>query len=275
MDGVDFLRMLHAILINKAGRNISSNEVHWRQLFTASEDSLTSTILGTLLYLPRELFWKILINSCYDQEILHASTIQLIEFWPRWTIDATADGWVEPDIFIRTVDFDLIVEAKRYDYDQQRIEQWEREYCGYLNNFKEDNRRVYLLAIGGISNSDTETIKLGEQSIKVIKCRWSSLVNQIKLVRTDISIGKLCIPNSDSVLTILDDLILGFRIHGYFVGEWMEHTAFHLYRGLNKSSLTMLDGLGHEFNLVNRANPFQRIHISDTSLFFLKQLKYQ
>ncbi len=61
--------MLHAILNNKAGKSIAGSEVHWRQLFTASEDSLTSTIFGYLFHLPIELFWQILNKACYIESL--------------------------------------------------------------------------------------------------------------------------------------------------------------------------------------------------------------
>ena len=129
--------MIQAILSNKAGRNFLSNQFYWKDLFSASEDSLTSTLFGTLLYLPRELFWRILRGAIYEcgiegleSEIVH------IEFWPHWiTSNSTNKIYIEPDLFIRTSNYDLIIEAKRYDFDQQNKFQWENQFKEYLNQY--------------------------------------------------------------------------------------------------------------------------------------------
>jgi hypothetical protein len=103
--------MLHAIDQNKAGRNFSDSEVRWRQLFYKSEDSLTSSIIGGLMYLPDDLFWQVLSNSIKDSVLPKGShTIIHCDFWPSWNAQGTNNTTrVEPDVFIRTESFDLIM----------------------------------------------------------------------------------------------------------------------------------------------------------------------
>ncbi|MFI5140284.1 MAG: hypothetical protein ACHQIM_20865, partial [Sphingobacteriales bacterium] len=129
--------MLQAINSNKAGRNISSTEVHWREIFKSSEDSLTSTIFGLLFYLPSELCWKIIRESCYEFLIPFPSKVTVKEYWPSWnSVNTNNTNYIEPDLFIRTPEFDLIIEAKRYDYGQQYRAQWEGEIRAYFNEYK-------------------------------------------------------------------------------------------------------------------------------------------
>ena len=109
--------MLHAIQKNKMGHSIASSDVHWSALFKASEDSLTSTIFGSLLHLPTDLFWQVLKRACYGSDLEGVDeNIESIEFWPHWNAkDSTNANYVEPDVFIRTQNTDVIIEAKRYD----------------------------------------------------------------------------------------------------------------------------------------------------------------
>ncbi|MDB5250655.1 MAG: hypothetical protein JWQ40_5049 [Segetibacter sp.] len=216
--------MLQAILLNKAGRNISTKEVHWRELFRASEDSLTSTVIGTLLYLPSPLFWQILNRSCYGQVCFQVSSkIETVSFWPRWR--DTNDSLIEPDVFIRTSEFDLIIEAKRFDDKQQYEGQWLKELSAYFNDFSEDNKKVFFIAMGGIYNENIEEFQVNSKRAVVIKCRWFRLLNEIKLQLATLE-NKEYSNYDDSAKRILKDIISGFGIHGYSTGTWFGDQDF-------------------------------------------------
>jgi hypothetical protein len=220
--------MLHAILLNKAGRNLSNSEVHWRELFAASEDSLTSTIFGNLFHLPVELFWQILNNSCYSESLTTQNPkILSVDFWPHWSAeDSYNTNFVEPDIFIRTTDFDLIIEAKRYDDNQQSTGQWKNEFQGYLNEYGKEEKKVILLAVGGISNEEPEDIIFHEKKMWVLKCRWMKILQEVKSIQAKLEKNQGYLNNVDSTLVILNDTILGFGIHGYATGSWIEDEDF-------------------------------------------------
>lgn len=220
--------MLHAILLNKAGRSLTSNEVNWRQLFTASEDSLTSTVFGSLFHLPIELFWQILNDACYEEKLAHhASKILSVEFWPHWSANNSNNiNFIEPDIFIRTENFDLIIEAKRFDEKQQSITQWKTEFQGYLTEYGEDKKNVILLAVGGIDNEQPETITLKDNNIRVIKCRWMRILHEVQKVESKLEKSRHILNSIDSTLMILNDIIMGFGIHGYATGNWLEDEDF-------------------------------------------------
>jgi hypothetical protein len=232
--------MLQAILFNKAGRNITSNEVHWRQLFTTSEDSLTSTILGTLFYLPVELVWHILNRSCSAEDAVSGCPrITSVEFWPHWDSGHTGNAnFVEPDVFIRTRDIDLIIEAKRHG--QQSPGQWRNQLQAYLNEYERDNKKVLLIALDGISNELPETIDVDGKNFQVLKCRWIGILNEIKSVARELENGKGLLNYNDSILNILNDLILGFGIHGYATGAWFEEVDFNKLRSINLGPAQLL-----------------------------------
>ena len=227
--------MLHAILFNKAGKSLTSNESHWRQLFTASEDSLTSTIFGYLLHLPVELFWTIMNNACYIEDITtHYPKIQSVEFWPHWSpAESGNTNYVEPDVFIRTKDLDLIIEAKRFDDNQQSPAQWRKEIQGYINEYGNEGKEVIFLALGGLNNEKSESIELTNKSINVLKCRWNRILNEVKVIHSKLEKNRLYLNNIESISIVLNDIILGFGIHGYSTGIWPEDENFNGLTGIN------------------------------------------
>lgn len=230
--------MLQAIVFNKAGRNITSDEIHWKELFKASEDSLTSTIFGLLSYLPQEMFWKIFLKSCYSNPIVMNNT-RIIDysFWPKWNSNNTKNSnLVEPDLFISTSEFDIIIEAKRYDHNQQSKEQWKAEFIAYLNEYGDLEKKVYLIAVGGIYDEKVEKLPINEgvyinKEIEIIKCRWSRILRLVKDEHAIIAKDKS--HSISSIYNILGDIILGFRIHGYYTGEWFEQTKFEDLLNIN------------------------------------------
>ncbi|WP_143961333.1 hypothetical protein [Litoribacter populi] len=227
--------MLHAISSNKAGRSLAAAEVHWRQLFKASEDSLTSSVFGTLFHLPQELFWKILNDACLNGTITHtAPNIESVQYWPRWDADGTdKTSHVEPDIFIRTSELDLIVECKRYDRNQQDPNQWRNQYLAYLNEHKEAERTVILLAVGGLKEDGQEKVDLGKDLImKVKKVNWTSILSQVNLVHDRLYMTKGYLHSIDSVLNILEEIMLAFEIHGYNTGKWLVDENFKPFRSI-------------------------------------------
>jgi hypothetical protein len=92
------------------------------------EDTLTSSVFDYLLLLPDSLFWEIIKKSCYQNNLPgNISFIESYEFWPHWDSEnTTKTNYIEPDMFIRFDNFDLIIEAKRWDNNQQYITQWKK-----------------------------------------------------------------------------------------------------------------------------------------------------
>ncbi len=74
------------------------------------------------------MFWKILKQAVFTNILPEEpGTRYCYEFWPRWDPRKTGNtSYVEPDVFIRFRDFDIIIEAKRHENNQQYRTQWEK-----------------------------------------------------------------------------------------------------------------------------------------------------
>jgi hypothetical protein len=143
------------------------------------EDTITSTIIGTLLHLPDKLLWKMLREACHAGSVLpkDPGELETYEFWPKWDAQGTENSnYVEPDVFLGFSDVDLIIEAKRSDEDGQYHEEWERELIGYENEYGSSNVPVILISIGGNGNNTVnETLRINGQERTIVKCSWVGL----------------------------------------------------------------------------------------------------
>jgi len=220
--------MLYLIGNNKSGRNIS-NSGNVDLSFKPSEDSLTSSIFSLLFYLPAEVSWKILYNSCYYPQIPKDSGRMVsYSFWPHWNCHGTTNtNLVEPDIFIRYENFDLLIEAKLSDYKQQQnTQQWQNEIRAYYNEFAQNGwfcKPLYFIALGGfqIGFEKSELIELENPNaaISITKCRWKNILFEIKSLITKLESSKNISTSINSILFILQDLLFAFSIHGFLIGE--------------------------------------------------------
>lgn len=197
-----------------------------------NEDTLTSSVFDHLKLLPSELLWDILFNSCYQKNIqITSSKLLSIEYWPRWNSEETINtSFVEPDVFLRFQNVDIIIEAKRWDSNQQDRQQWEREISAYLKEYEGEKRQVLLVALGGIRNKNAETISIGDTDYIVFKCKWSNMLEVIIKVQTKLRLSDTELEYEQVVITILETIIQCFAFHGFFVGEWLETLDFDNYK---------------------------------------------
>lgn len=211
--------MLQAIKQHKIGRNFNANEIKWHNLFKASEDSLTSSVFERMFYLPVELFWQILSEACYGNHLpLNTGRILSKEFWPHWDAEDTKnENFVEPDVFIRFEHFDLIIEAKRFDVNQQYKAQWQNQIKAYKNEYGEENKSLFYIALGGLKSKECEKV----ENIHVIKCQWKQLLFVTNNIYEQLSSAQKITNTIDATLNILNDLIIAFQIHGYYTGKWL------------------------------------------------------
>jgi len=168
-----------------------------------------------MLHLPDKYFWRLLRGACYSDDLPAKNcTIEQVSFWPKWSAAGTGNTkYVEPDVFIRFASFDLIIEAKRRDDNQQEKDQWKDQIESYRSQWLVcEDKELYLLALGGIRDERTECVN----GVQVCKARWSALLDQILLMGSQ--------PMSDAdavVIRILDDLELALQLHGYLPYKWM------------------------------------------------------
>ena len=108
---------------------------HKKITINLCEDSLTSGIFDTLFLLPEQLCWEIVRKAVRttpqntEQEMpTKAGRLLHYAFWPKWNPEDTQNvHYVEPDVFIRFSEFDVIIEAKRYEEGLQNSAQWEKK----------------------------------------------------------------------------------------------------------------------------------------------------
>lgn len=190
-----------------------------------NEDPKTSVVFENLMLLPDSVFWGILKTAAANKGILPDNVGLLSDhfyFWPKWnpcsTYDTGNSNYVEPDVFFRFDNLDVIVEAKYSDYIGQYRGEWEREFKAYLNEFEKDKKKVVLLAVGGNSTFELEpAIKVDKHKCPIVKCSWESLLSAV------LSFEKQMISNieeelTSSMLRIIKNIEFGFQnigIHRY------------------------------------------------------------
>lgn len=168
-----------------------------------SEDAKTSSIIGTLSLLPAKQFWTIIRRACYNSNGLPESVTEMqhIEFWPQWKLNDR----VEPDVFVQFKEFDLIIELKRNDSNQQDMNQWKREIDAYLR-CEDSHKDYYLIAISG---------RTEKQHPHVFQCSWSNLLKSVETECENIQ-------GHCHVARILKTAITAFHIHHEYSFSFLE-----------------------------------------------------
>ncbi|RAJ17826.1 hypothetical protein [Olleya aquimaris] len=190
------------------------------------EDSCTAGVFDILKYLPADLFWQILKSSLLlDTLPSVAGNIQHIEFWPKWSVkdvdEISNTKYIEPDVFINFSDFDVIIEAKRYDEKQQNSKQHKDQLVAYFNEFKDNEpKEVYYILLGGLHIEDLrEEITIYDKTVKLSKIKWSGLLTTIASLKKTIERQDLA--HQKPMLLLLEDVINVLAIHGYHTKKWL------------------------------------------------------
>ena len=188
------------------------------------EDSLTSTVFDNLKYLPTELFYKILKNSLFTDELpVVCGEILSIEFWPNWNPEGTSNTVkIEPDVYLRFQNFDLIIEAKRHNDNQQNFPQMKDQITAYFNEYNEDQVNLYYLQLGGLHSFGHDEIHVNEiysKNVTILKANWSKLLDAVMK-------EKLLLENTQlhfckSYVRILEDIIKGMELHQFYRKKWL------------------------------------------------------
>ena len=192
------------------------------------EDLLTSITFDGLKHLPTEIFWKILKLSLIHDKLPHVSgELENISYWESWDAKGTSNSKkVYPDVFLRFYNFDVIIEAKSRDEKQQYSEQKENEIISYFNEYKDDNKQLYFIQLGGLHNFDDEPdFIFDNKRIIICKTNWTKLLHQIVFQKEKFQKHNLSVFNSYS--RILDDIILGFELHQFYSIRWLRDLSRH------------------------------------------------
>lgn len=190
--------------------------------FSSCEDSFTSTVFDLLKYLPSQVFWDIFRKSMYYQKLPKVSgEIQEFAYWPKWDpVNTGNSNYVEPDIFIRFEEFDLIIEAKVLEEGQQCEYQAMREIQAYYNEYGDDEKDFYFIQVGGLQSLNEETVRVKGQNIMIFKTDWTKILGQVVFEKD--KLANISFSQINSYKRILEDLIKGFELHGHYKKLWLD-----------------------------------------------------
>lgn len=188
-----------------------------------NEDPKTSLVFENLMLLPDDVFWEILKTAASNVGVLPENAGFMVDdfsFWPKWESNSKYDtgnvNYVEPDVFFRFENVDVIVEAKYSDYSGQYREEWEREFKAYLNNYGDDNKKVVLLSVGGNRTFEREPeIKVDKYKCPIIKYSWVSLLRAV-LDYEDKELSCIKDEKQSSIKRIIRNIENGFQNIGIY-----------------------------------------------------------
>jgi hypothetical protein len=180
-----------------------------------NEDLKTSSSIGLLQYLPDEVFWEILRDSCADFKTTNFDFGQILSFnfWEHTdATNTTNERLVEPDVWIETENYDVVIEAKVGDASGQSQEQWNNEIQSIKNEQNNNNqtKHIILIALGG-NEKMQQGIALG---CPVYRVSWYNLMNAVVNERSKQK-------NNGFVYRILDDVIELFARQGVMRIHWL------------------------------------------------------
>lgn len=192
-----------------------------------NEDPKTSAVFENLMLLPDNVFWHLLRQSCFSNTDIPITSGRLVsyDFWPHWDRTGTDNtNYVEPDLFIRFEEFDVIVEAKYGDTGGQYEHQWQQEITAYHNEYGNDKPFIFI-AVGGNMSVLAETISVKKEKVKVYKCNWLSLLMSVNKYEKELELISVPDMNYSATMRLLDNIILSFNINGVYNIDWFNTMA--------------------------------------------------
>lgn len=217
--------------------------------FLSNEDFKTSSSIGLLQYLPDNVFWNIMKRCCVELDVAALGKIQNFNFWRHTDRTKTKNSnYVEPDVWIETENYDVIIEAKKNDGGGQYLQQWHDEIQSILNEQRNGNyqKPIILIALGGNENLQPESVSVGNERFDVFKTSWFDLINAIV---TEFNSQE----NNGNVYRILSDVVELFAHQGVIVMKWLnnlikydvDETALCNWMRITNRSSVGLEGLNH------------------------------
>lgn len=191
-----------------------------RRVLSASEDMLTAAVFERFAYLSDFTFWTIVQRTFRLPRHVDAEDAKLLhlEFWPMLTAGkGTLGQSVEPDLTARFAfptggSLALIIECK---LDAQQIPgQWAQEWAAWhAEERTEPEEPTYLLALGGLPFSPTETVerfcaelsKTSGLQLTAAAADWSDLLAAVDSIS----------PCNGSEARVLNDVREALRLFGF------------------------------------------------------------
>lgn len=210
--------MIQALLHNKLKDSFSDPH------FKPSEDSLTSSVIGLLLYLPDDVFWQLLRGSCGIQSTLPESIGEIlsVNFWEKMEADGKHNSnYVEPDVWIECQDYDIIIEAKKYDSCGQYEDQWAKEIVSFNRTFKDYDKQLIFIALGGNSSLQDCFMEVNGKPHIIYTSSWYNLLYEVDKYQQYLQTDNLS-KETKGYMRLLSDTISIFAKHGYLSINWLE-----------------------------------------------------
>lgn len=185
-----------------------------------NEDPKTSAVFENLILLPDAMFWYVLRQSCFDSESMPSDcgSLQEYKFWPRWNPTGTMNtNYVEPDVFFKFVEFDVIIEAKYGDFGGQKEGQWRDEIKAYHNEYG-NNKELVFIAVGGFQTKHRVELMVDGLKVNVYKCSWQSLLDSIEALRKSLCNTSSTIESAQ--VRLLDNLLLYYETQKMNAVKW-------------------------------------------------------
>ena len=193
-----------------------------------NEDPKTSSIIGGLLLLPDQIFYKVVNRACANILPLNNGSILSFEFWPHLPADNTSNtNFVEPDVVIHCEYRDIIIEAKYSETNGQYREQWKNEIIAYKNLYG-NKKEVSFIALGGNENYDIEEVN----GVKVLKCSWTSLLMSVISVKSQLEKISYIDEHIAQTMRIINFIEKSFEAHQVYSLSILDNialTRFHSY----------------------------------------------
>ena len=193
-----------------------------------NEDPKTSSIIGGLLLLPDQIFYKVMNRACANILPLNNGSILSFEFWPHLPADNTSNtNFVEPDVVIHCEYRDMIIEAKYSETNGQYREQWKNEIIAYKNLYG-NKKEVSFIALGGNENYDPEEVN----GVKVLKCSWTSLLMSVISVKSQLEKISYIDEHIAQTMRIINFIEKSFEAHQVYSLSILDNialTRFHSY----------------------------------------------
>lgn len=209
--------MLQALFKNKL------KDSFYDPTFRPSEDSLTSSVIGILQFLPDVEFWDIIRKACGRKSRLvkNIGKIECVLFWPRLDAAGTDNtSYVEPDVLIVSEQFIVIVEAKKTDEWGQHWDQWENEIKSVLNTYPTDEKKIILIALGGNDSLKEKVCTVDGVNYAVHTASWFNLLGAILEAR-DKHMSLLPENGDTSRIRLLTSAIDAMAKHNYLKLSWL------------------------------------------------------
>jgi hypothetical protein len=223
--------MLHLIQHHKTRKALSvadGDHKNFRLLLRHSEDTLTSSVFSRISYLSTEIVWSIFqiaSRHSFFTELPTPGDFTDILFWPHWNPLGTSNVlFVEPDVLLRFERVDILVEAKKHDdRAQQQRSQLTNEAKSYLNVFGHQQKKVLVLAVGGVLGLSEDALLIDgfEQVIPLACIRWRDLQFAVQRELTEIK-RRLSSVSFSATRRALEDVLLAFHLHDYFTGVLLD-----------------------------------------------------